>query len=74
MKTRDLLTTALTTLMAAGTADGTIRPDVAPDDVLMALGGVTLIAGKASQRDLADRLLDLLTDGLRYRSDADAGP
>jgi hypothetical protein len=36
-------------------------------DVLMGLGGVTLIAGESDQRDLAGRLLDLLMDGLRYR-------
>ena len=66
MQTRDLLTQALTTLMAAGVEDGTIRADIDPGDVLMGLGGVTLIAGDTDQRDLAGRLLDLLIDGLRY--------
>jgi AcrR family transcriptional regulator len=74
MKTRDLLTTAVATLMEAGVADDAIRPDVDPDDVLMALGGVTLIAGDASQHDLAGRLLDLLMDSLKYRGDVTAGP
>lgn len=73
MKTRDLLTTAVATLMEAGVADDAIRPDVDPNDVLMALGGVTLIAGDASQHDLAGRLLDLLMDSLKYRADVTAG-
>jgi AcrR family transcriptional regulator len=74
MKTRDLLTTAVATLMEAGVADDAIRRDVDPNDVLMALGGVTLIAGDASQHDLAGRLLDLLMDSLKYRADVTAGP
>jgi AcrR family transcriptional regulator len=74
MKTRDLLTAALTALMEAGVADGAVRRDVDPDDVLMALGGVTLIAGDPSQRDLAGRLLDLLMDSLKCRGDVTAGP
>lgn len=65
MKTRDLLTDALATLMKAGVADGTIRADVDPEDVLMGLGGVTLIAGQPDQRALAGRLLALLMDGIR---------
>jgi AcrR family transcriptional regulator len=69
MQTRDLLTEALTALMAAGVADGTIRPDLEPNDVLMALGGVTLIAGEPDQRDLAGRLLDLLVNGIERRND-----
>lgn len=73
MKTRDLLTAAVATLMEAGVADDAIRPDVDPNDVLMALGGVTLIAGDASQHDLAGRLLDLLMDSLKYRADVTAG-
>ena len=66
MQTRDLLTGALAALLAAGQASQAIRPDADPDDVLMALGGVTLIAGEPGQRELARRLLDLLVDGLRY--------
>jgi len=37
------------------------------DDVMMAIGGVTLIAGHEHQRALADRLLDLVLAGLRNR-------
>jgi len=67
MRTRDLLTGAVATLLAAGVADKTVRPDIDPDDVLMSVGGVVLIAGEPDQRDQAGRLLDLLLDGLRYR-------
>lgn len=66
METRDLLTEALASLVRAGAEDGTIRPDVSPEDVLMSLGGTTLIAGDSGLSDLAHRLLDLLMDGLRY--------
>jgi len=69
MQTRDLLTGALATLLAAGVAAETIRPDLDPTDVLMGLGGVMLIAGAPDQHDQARRLLDLLMDGLKYRSD-----
>jgi AcrR family transcriptional regulator len=64
MRTRDLLAGALATLLAAGQAERVIRADADADDVLMALGGVTMIAGEPGQRDLALRLLALLLDGL----------
>jgi AcrR family transcriptional regulator len=64
MQTRDLLTAALATLIAAGVADGSLRADASAEDVLMAIGGITLIAGEPGQHDLAGRLLDLLMDGL----------
>jgi AcrR family transcriptional regulator len=67
MKTRDLLTGAIATLIAAGIDQRSIRSDVDPGDVLMGLGGVTLIAGEPNQRALAGRLLDLLMDGLTCR-------
>lgn len=69
MQTRDLLTGALATLLAAGVAAETIRPDLDPTDVLMGLGGIMLIAGAPDQHDQARRLLDLLMDGLTYRND-----
>jgi len=61
---RDLLRDAIGTLLAAGIVDGTVRDDVPANDVMMALGGITLIAGHESQRQLASRLLELLLDGL----------
>jgi AcrR family transcriptional regulator len=64
-QSRDRMTAAMATLLDAGAAAGTVRPDVAPGDVLTSLSGVTLAAGTPDQ---ARRLLDLLMDGLRYRA------
>jgi AcrR family transcriptional regulator len=58
---------AITTLLDAGAAAGTIREDVQPRDVLASLSGVSLAAGEPAQRDQARRMLDLLMDGLRYQ-------
>jgi AcrR family transcriptional regulator len=66
MHTRHLLTDALGSLVTAGITDGAIRSDADHNDVLMALGGITLIAGEPNQHALAGRLLDLLIDSLRY--------
>ncbi|WP_062435630.1 TetR/AcrR family transcriptional regulator [Herbidospora daliensis] len=59
---RARITGALAALLAA---DASGRDDVAALDVLMALGGISLIAGEPGQRAQAGRLLDLLMDGLR---------
>jgi AcrR family transcriptional regulator len=67
MRTRDLLTDALASIILAGIANESVRPDVDPYDVLLSIGGITLIAGGPDQRQVAGRLLDLLLDGLRYR-------
>lgn len=55
---RDLLLTALGTLLAAGP----LRTDVAPADVLASMSGITLASRDPEQ---SARLLDLLMDGLR---------
>jgi AcrR family transcriptional regulator len=70
MYTRGLLADAIATLITAGVGDSSIRSDVASYDVLMALGGITLIAGEPSQRELGSRLLDLLIEGLRRHADS----
>jgi AcrR family transcriptional regulator len=67
-QSRDRLTAAITTLLHAGAAAGTVRSDIEPGDVLASLSGVSLAAGEPAQRDQARRLLDLLMDGLRYRA------
>jgi AcrR family transcriptional regulator len=70
-QSRDRLTGAITVLLRAAAAAGTVRPDIEPGDVLASLSGVSLAAGEPAQREQAGRLLDLLMDGLRYRA---AGP
>jgi AcrR family transcriptional regulator len=69
-QSRDRLTAAITTLLQAGAAAGTVRSDIEPGDVLVSLSGVSLAAGEPAQREQARRLLDLLMDGLRYRTPA----
>jgi AcrR family transcriptional regulator len=67
-ESRDRLIAAITMLLHAGAAAGTVRSDIEPVDVLASLGGVSLAAGAPEQRDQASRMLDLLMDGLRYRA------
>ena len=67
-QSRGRLLDAITTLLAAGAAAGTMRSDVEPGDVMASLSGVSLAAGEPAQRDQARRMLDLLMDGLRYRA------
>lgn len=64
MNTRDELRAAIAALLDAGEAAGTIRPGIDPNDVLMGLGGITMIAGQEDQRELATRLIDLLLHGI----------
>ncbi len=68
LHSRKALANAVTQLLEAGTAAGQFRMDLSPSDVLMALGGITLISGHEHQRELATRLIDLLLDGLAVRS------
>jgi AcrR family transcriptional regulator len=72
LHTRDLLRDAIATLLD----NGPVRGGVTPDDVLMGLGGITLIASAEDQRALATRLIDLLLNGLLEGSTApaDSGP
>ncbi|SNQ48263.1 TetR family transcriptional regulator [Frankia canadensis] len=62
----ELIMTALTSLLDAATAAGTIRSDINPAVLFAALTGVALTSGKPEQREQAERLLDLALDGLRY--------
>jgi AcrR family transcriptional regulator len=64
LHSRQALGEAVTALLAAGTATGRLREDAAAGDVLMALGGITLISEHEHQRELASRLITLLLDGL----------
>ena len=64
MRSRDMLAEAIATILRAGVQDGSLRADVAATDVLMAVGGVTLVAGHERDDALAARLLDLIMDGL----------
>jgi AcrR family transcriptional regulator len=64
MKTRQLLTEALALLISAGEREGAIRPGTDPTDVLLSLGGISLIAGDPGHEDRFTRLVALLTHGV----------
>ncbi|GLZ52596.1 hypothetical protein Acsp07_22130 [Actinomycetospora sp. NBRC 106378] len=52
---------AIAELLAAGEADGSIRPGLDPDDVLMLMSSVW----RVPEGGQAERLLDLVVAGLR---------
>ncbi len=64
-ESRARLLAAFSALMQAGAADGTLRADLDPADLLASMSGVSLAVGDPGQREQAGRLLDLLMDGLR---------
>ena len=72
-ESRSRLLTAVSALLAAGAADGTLRADLDPADLLASMSGISLAAGSPDQREQAGRLLDLLMDGLRYGAARQAG-
>ncbi|MCH0558188.1 TetR/AcrR family transcriptional regulator [Streptomyces sp. MUM 16J] len=65
-QSRELITNALTSLLDAATAAGTIRSDINPSVMFAALTGIALASGKPEEIEQAERLLDLTLDGLRY--------
>ncbi|MFF2515914.1 TetR/AcrR family transcriptional regulator [Streptomyces sp. NPDC058086] len=64
LHTRALLAGAITHLLTAVEGQAVARPGVDAQDVLMALGGISLIAASEEQRALATRLIDLLLHGI----------
>lgn len=64
---RDELTAVVRTFLDSGAAAGELRSDVDAADVSAILAGVLAVAGATDQRDQAQRMLDLITDGLRPR-------
>jgi AcrR family transcriptional regulator len=63
--TRAELLDVITTILEAGRAAGDLRPDVTAEDIAASLIGIFTVVGKREQRPQADRLLNLLMDGLR---------
>ncbi|MFF4114503.1 TetR/AcrR family transcriptional regulator [Streptomyces sp. NPDC001714] len=64
LHTRTLLVDAIAHLLGAGEGAKAVRPGVDARDVLMALGGISLMAANEGQRELAGRLIDLLLRGV----------
>jgi AcrR family transcriptional regulator len=67
-RSRDMIQAAITALMDACAAAGTIRTDISPTDMGAALEGIALTSASPDQRQQAERLLDLTLDGLKARS------
>ena len=57
---------AMTTLIDAGIAAGTVRSDVDPMDLMRAVSGICLAIDQPGWVDQASRLVTLLMDGMRY--------
>ena len=64
-RTRAELLDVITSILEAGRAAGDLRADVTAEDIGASLLGIFTVAGKPGQRQQADRLLNLLMDGLR---------
>ncbi|WP_262697765.1 MULTISPECIES: TetR/AcrR family transcriptional regulator [Streptomyces] len=68
LQTRALLAGAIDHLLSSGEGGSAARPSARPEadaqDVLMALGGISLMAVGEDRRDLATRLIDLLLRGV----------
>ncbi|MEU8708232.1 TetR/AcrR family transcriptional regulator [Streptomyces sp. NPDC048565] len=61
---RALLTEAVATLLAAGARDGSLRTDIAPDTVLLLMGGIAHAVRQGTEeqtRPVVDLLMDALT-------------
>ncbi|MFD0067040.1 hypothetical protein [Streptomyces sp. NPDC056690] len=58
---------AVGTLLVATAAVGVTRPEVEPDDVVVSLSGIAMVAAVLKDRDQVSRVLDLLYEGIRAR-------
>ncbi len=65
-QTRDRIIAALDLLLDAGRADGSVRPDVDGEQVMLAMGGVWNVPDSDRWAEQVRGLLDLVVDGLRY--------
>lgn len=66
-RTRDELLTAISAILDAGVEAGDLRPDVTAEEVSASLIGIFTVAHQHGTAVDADRLLDILLDGLRSR-------
>jgi AcrR family transcriptional regulator len=61
---------AIAVLLDAGIADGSLKPGLDPEDVLLQLGVLWRIDPRRGGEARAERILDLIVDGLRARPTA----
>jgi AcrR family transcriptional regulator len=64
--TRERIRGALGLLLTAGAQAGTLRADVAPDDVMRVIHAIWYLPSGPEWRATVSRMLDLVIDGLRY--------
>jgi AcrR family transcriptional regulator len=67
---RAKMLTALQSMIDAAIADGAIRSDVDPADLLRTLGGLCMMSDQPEWKEQARRMVALLMDGLRYGAPA----
>jgi AcrR family transcriptional regulator len=67
---RERIRGALRLVLAAGARDGTLRADVDPEDVMRVVNAIWYVPAGPEWRETVGRMLDLVIDGLRYRSSA----
>lgn len=65
-ETREQILGTLRLLLEAGAADGTLRADVDPGDVMRLMNGIWYLPAGPNWRDSVGKMLDLVIDGLRY--------
>jgi hypothetical protein len=63
-ESHDRMLETLASLLDAGVHTDAIRADISAPDMFAALTGIALASGKPEQREQAERLLDLILDGL----------
>jgi AcrR family transcriptional regulator len=66
-QTRERILDAVRLLVDAGAADGTLRADVDPKDMMRVMNGIWYLPAGPDWRDDVGRMLDLVIDGLRSR-------
>jgi hypothetical protein len=65
-ETRERILGALRLLLDAGAADGTLRADVGPEDLMRVINASWYLPDGPQWRDTVGRMLDLVIDGLRH--------
>jgi AcrR family transcriptional regulator len=64
-ETREELLAAITVILDAGRTAGDLRTDVSAEDIAASLIGIFTVAGRPGQRAQAERLLNILMNGIR---------
>jgi hypothetical protein len=68
VRTRNELLNAISAILDAGRAAGDLRSDVTAEEIAASLIGIFTVAHQPGHAVTADRLLDILLDGLRPRT------